>query len=69
GSTSEGEAWPVFERTFEENGLPDRFRSDNGSPFASVGLTGLTPLSVRFIKLGIVLERIQPGKPQQNGCH
>lgn len=68
-STSDEEAWPVFERLFEENGLPDRFRSDNGSPFASAGVTGLTPLAARFIKLGIALERIQPGKPQQNGRH
>jgi putative transposase len=69
GSTADEEAWPVFERLFEEHGLPDRFRSDNGSPFASAGITGLTPLSVRFIKLGIALERIAPGKPQQNGRH
>ena len=68
-STADEEAWPVFERLFEENGLPDRFRSDNGSPFASAGVTGLTPLAARFVKLGIVLERIQPGKPQQNGRH
>jgi len=69
GSTGEAEAWPVFERAFEEYGLPDRLRSDNGPPFASVGISGLTPLSVRFIKLGIELERIKPGKPQQNGAH
>jgi putative transposase len=69
GSTADEEAWPVFKRLFEEHGLPDRFRSDNGSPFASAGITGLTPLSVRFIKLGITLERIAPGKPQQNGQH
>ncbi|UCI20249.1 integrase core domain-containing protein [Mesorhizobium sp. B2-1-8] len=69
GSTADEEAWPVFERLFEENGLPDRIRSDNGPPFASAGVTGLTPLAVRFIKLGIALERIQPGKPQQNGRH
>lgn len=68
-STSEEQAWPVFERLFEEHGLPDRFRSDNGPPFAATGVTGLTPLAVRFIKLGITLERIQPGKPQQNGRH
>ncbi len=68
-STSEAAAWPVFERLFGEHGLPDRFRSDNGSPFASPGVTGLTPLSVRFVKLGIALERIAPGKPQQNGRH
>jgi putative transposase len=68
-STSEGQNWPVFERLFRENGLPRRIRSDNGPPFASAGITGLTPLSVRFIKLGIGLERITPGKPQQNGRH
>ncbi len=69
GSTADAEAWPVFERLFEEHGLPDRLRSDNGPPFASAGVTGLTPLSVRFIKLAITLERIAPGKPQQNGRH
>jgi putative transposase len=69
GSTADAEAWPVFERLFEEHGLPDRFRSDNGPPFASPGVTGLTPLAVRFVKLGITLERIAPGKPQQNGRH
>ncbi|MER9452030.1 integrase, partial [Mesorhizobium sp. M0254] len=53
GSTADSEAWPVFERLFEEHGLPDRSRSDNGPPFASAGVTGLTPLVVRFIKLGI----------------
>ncbi|ANP84958.1 helix-turn-helix domain-containing protein [Rhizobium leguminosarum] len=66
---AEAEAWPVFERLFAEHGLPERFRSDNGSPFAAIGVTGLTTLAVRFIKLGIGLERIQPGKPQQNGRH
>jgi transposase InsO family protein len=69
GSTADSEAWPVFARLFEEHGLPDRFRSDNGPPFASAGVTGLTPLVVRFIKLGITLERIAPGRPQQNGRH
>jgi len=68
-STSETEAWPVFERLFEEFGLPDRLRSDNGAPFASAGVAGLTPLALRFVKLGIELERITPGKPQQNGAH
>lgn len=69
GSTGEDEAWPVFERLFGEYGLPDRIRSDNGPPFAAAGVTGLTPLSLRFIRLGIALERIDPGKPQQNGRH
>jgi transposase InsO family protein len=68
-STGEQQAWPVFERLFETHGLPDRFRSDNGPPFAAAGIAGLTPLSVRLIKLGIALERIAPGKPQQNGRH
>lgn len=69
GSTSDAEAWPVFARLFDEYGLPERLRSDNGPPFASAGISGLTPLSVRFVKLGIELERIDPGKPQQNGRH
>jgi transposase InsO family protein len=69
GSTAESEAWPVFERLFREFGLPERLRSDNGAPFASAGAAGLTPLSARFVKLGIGLERIAPGKPQQNGAH
>ena len=69
GSTAESEAWPVFERLFREFGLPERLRSDNGAPFASAGAAGLTPLSLRFVKLGIGLERIAPGKPQQNGRH
>jgi transposase InsO family protein len=69
GSTGEDEAWPVFKRLFHEYGLPTRLRSDNGAPFASAGISGLTPLSVRFVKLGIQLERIDPGKPTQNGRH
>jgi transposase InsO family protein len=68
-STAQSQAWPVFERLFYEYGLPQRLRSDNGPPFASAGVTGLTPLAVRFLKLGIALERIDPGKPQQNGRH
>jgi putative transposase len=54
---------------FEEYGLPLSIRSDNGSPFASVGAAGLSVLSVHWVKLGIRLERIVPGKPQQNGRH
>jgi transposase InsO family protein len=61
------EVWPIFERTFREYGLPRRIRSDNGPPFASGGLGGLSQLSVRFIHLGIRPEWITPGKPQQNG--
>ncbi len=59
--------WPVLDAAFREYGLPLRLRSDNGSPFASTGAGGLSRLSVRVIKAGVVPERIEPGKPQQNG--
>jgi putative transposase len=49
--------------------LPDRIRSDNGGPFASVGLGGLSRLSVWWMRLNIGLERIAPGHPEQNGSH
>lgn len=68
-STREEEARPWFERAFKDFGLPEIIRSDNGPPFASVGVTGLTSLSVWWAKLGIRHERIAPGKPQQNGRH
>jgi putative transposase len=58
-----------FERAFREFGLPLRMRSDNGPPFASKALGGLSRLSVWWIQLGIEPERIEPGKPQQNGRH
>jgi transposase InsO family protein len=50
-------------------GLPNVMRSDNGVPFASTGLAGLTKLSVLWLRLGIVLERIRPASPQENGRH
>lgn len=58
-----------FERVFQEYGLPDAIRTDNGTPFASIGVGGLSRLSVWWLKLGIKPERIAPGKPQQNGRH
>ncbi len=58
-----------FERAFQEYGLPDAIRTDNGTPFASVSTGGLSQLSVWFIKLGIVPERIARGHPEQNGRH
>jgi putative transposase len=58
-----------FARAFAEYGLPDRIRSDNGGPFASPGLGGLSSLSVWWIRLGILPERIAPGHPEQNGSH
>jgi transposase InsO family protein len=60
---------PLFEAAFREYGLPERIRIDNGAPFASVGIGGLSELSVWWIKLGIRPERIEPGKPAQNGRH
>ena len=69
-SVAESLAWPVFERLFQEYGLPEAIRSDNGSPFASASaLARLSRLSVRWLKLGIRLERIEPGHPEQNGRH
>jgi transposase InsO family protein len=60
----------VLERVFQERGLPAAIRSDNGSPFATyTGSLGLTALSVWWLRLGIQLQRIKPGKPQQNGRH
>ena len=56
-------------RTRFAYGLPERIRSDNGVPFASPGLGGLSQLSVWWIRLGIVPERIAPGHPEQNGSH
>jgi len=58
-----------FEIVFTEYGLPDAIRTDNGAPFASLGLSGLSRLSAWFIRLGIVPERIDPGHPEQNGRH
>jgi len=68
-STRHDEAQPLFERAFREYGLPATIRSDNGAPFASTGVSGLTALSAWWIKLGIRHERIDPGHPQQNGRH
>lgn len=57
----------IFDSAFQEYGLPATIRSDNGPPFATVGAGGLSKLSVWWIKLGIRIERITPGKPQENG--
>ena len=62
-------ARPVFERVFREYGLPLAIRTDNGQPFASVGVGGLSQLSAWWVKLGILPERIEPGHPEQNGRH
>lgn len=60
---------PWFERVFEQYGLPWAIRSDNGAPFASRALGGLSALSKWWIDLGIRPERIRPGRPDQNGRH
>jgi putative transposase len=59
----------VTDRTFREYGLPTAMRSDNGAPFAGTGAGGLSRLAVKWIKLGIRLERTDPGSPEQNGRH
>ena len=67
--TAEG-VGPVVERLLREHGLPHAIRSDNGPPFAAAeSAGGLSRLSVGWLKLGIKLERIEPGQPQQNGRH
>ncbi len=69
-STREQMAFTVFERLFKEFGLPLGIRSDNGVPFASPNaLYGLSRLSVWWLRLGIHIERIKPGHPEQNGRH
>jgi len=60
---------PLFERAFAQFGVPECIRSDNGTPFASSGLAGLSRLSVWWMQLGIRVERIAPGCPEQNGSH
>jgi putative transposase len=70
GTTKAVYAFTVFERAFKDFGLPQAIRTDNGTPFASGGsFFGLTKLSVWWLRLGIGIERIKPGNPQQNGRH
>lgn len=69
-STKEAPVIEAFARLFGERGLPTAIRSDNGLPFASPnGLYNLSRLSVFWLRLGIDIERIKPGHPQQNGRH
>jgi len=60
---------PVFDRLFREYGLPRAIRTDNGVPFATTGIHGLSQLNVWWIRLGIQHQRILPAHPQQNGAH
>jgi len=59
----------IFEAAFREYGMPEAIRTDNGAPFASPAVAGLSRLAVWWIKLGIVPERIAAGHPEQNGRH
>jgi len=68
-STSVAEAKPLFTRWFKEYGLPKRIRTDNGVPFATNTLARLSALSAWWVRLGVMPELIEPGKPQQNGRH
>jgi putative transposase len=63
------QVWSILQTAFHEFGLPAVMRSDNGPPFASTAAGGLSRLGVRLIKAGVTPERIEPGKPQQNGRH
>jgi len=68
-STSHAGAQQVFRRLFQEFGLPELIRTDNGVPFATCALARLSQLSVWWIRLGIYPELIQPSHPEQNGRH
>lgn len=69
GATGFPTVRPLFIQVFREFGLPEAMRTDNGAPFASIGLGGLSKLSVWWIRVGIRPERIEPGRPDQNGRH
>lgn len=68
-STAVAGAKPVFTRVFKEYGLPMRIRTDNGVPFATTTLARLSALSAWWVRLGVMPELIEPGKPQKNGRH
>jgi transposase InsO family protein len=68
-SQSVRETKKAFVKLFNKYGLPERIRSDNGIPFGGGGPTRLTRLSAWWVKLGIKVEFIAPGRPDQNGAH
>lgn len=68
-STKTVTAWPVFEATFREYGLPRAIRTDNGPPFATVEIHGLSRLNVWWMRLGIQHHRVTPATPSENGAH
>lgn len=63
------DVWKILETVFYEVGLPRKIRSDNGPPFASLGVGRLSPLAIKLIKVGVIPEWIEPGCPQENGRH
>lgn len=70
GDTVAKDVWSELVRVFQECGMPAAIRTDNGQPWAAPkGNLGITKLAVKIMRAGIKLERIQPGKPQQNGRH
>jgi transposase InsO family protein/PHD/YefM family antitoxin component YafN of YafNO toxin-antitoxin module len=68
-SVSFEESLPHWENCFRKNGLPERIRTDNGAPFATSSALGLTRLNIFWTRLGIVHDRIERGRPDQNGSH
>lgn len=68
-STAVAGAKPVFTRLFQDYGLPTRIRTEHGVPFATNTLARLSALSAWWVRLGVLPELIEPGKPQQNGRH
>jgi putative transposase len=69
GSTAHAGAWTVVERAFREYGLPRAIRTDNGGPFATKAIAGLSRLNIWWTQLGIAHDRIDRGHPEQNGSH
>src|SRR6478609_9285824 len=69
GEDRHGASAGGFEAVFREYGMPEAIRTDNGAPFASTAIAGLSRLAVWWMKLGIVAERIAAGHPEQNGRH
>lgn len=69
GATAVEQAKPVFQRLFQEFGLPQFIRTDNGVPFATNTLARLSKLSAWWVRLGVLPQLIEPGNPQQNGRH
>jgi putative transposase len=68
-SVKAADTQPIFRSLFRAVGLPDAIRTDNGAPFASTGIHGLSALNVWWMQLGIVHQRIRPASPQENGTH